>query len=279
MAESTINIIFERIWNCVKSLVFIGLETHDDWLKIIGVIQARMNSRRLPGKVMINLEGNPIVWHIFNRLSECETLDEVVISTGDEEHNKPIIEFAKANQIPVYVGSESDLIDRLYNTVQAFSADGMVRITSDCPFVDPALVDNLVKKFQEDMQYDIVTNCQIPTFPHGLEVEVYSKTILKFLWETIKDKNLREWFPVYIKQNSKQFNILNIENKTNLSKIRLTLDYPEDLILVEKIYEQLYDEQKVFLLEDVMRLLHNKPNLLSINSKYVEHRNIDAPVK
>ena len=237
-----------------------------------------MNSKRLPGKVMIDLEDKPVVWHIYNRLHNCKSLDNVIISTGDKKHNLHIINFARKNKIPIYVGSENDLISRLYNTAKNFEADALVRITSDCPFVDPQLVDKLVNRFKRSKKYDIITNCQIHTFPHGLEVEVYSQKILKHLWKKIKDKKLREWFPLYVQQNSKQFNILNIKNKIDQSKIRLTLDYPKDLVLVKKIYKELYDEKKVFLLKDILNFLKKNPKLLSINSKYIKHRNVDAPV-
>lgn len=246
-------------------------------LKIIGVIQARINSKRLPGKVMLKIDEKPVIWHIFNRLKHCQTLDQVVISTGDKKNNHSIIDFAKKQNFPIYVGSEIDLIDRLYKTAEHFDSDAIVRITSDCPIVDPTIVDAVVSIFKsKNNEYDIVTNCQIITFPHGLEVEVYSKKILKFLWETIKEKEFREWFPLYIKKNIKEFKILNIKNNSDLSKIRLTLDYEEDLQLIKIIFKELSNVE-TFSLDDVLNLLKQKPELLQINSKFHDQRNIDAP--
>lgn len=246
-------------------------------MKIIGVIQARMNSQRLPGKVMLKIEEKPIIWHIFDRLTKCNSLDSVVISTGDKEKNKDIIDFAVQNNFPIYSGSEDDLIERLYRTAEKYDADAIVRITSDCPLVDPSIVDMLVKNFRtEHEKYDIITNCQIFTFPHGLEVEIYSKKVLSFLWKNIAEKEYREWFPLFIKKNSNQFNILNIKNESDLSSIRLTVDYEEDLELVRIIFKELSHLEN-FSLNDILKLLKQRPELQKINLKFHNKRNIDAP--
>ncbi len=169
--------------------------------KIIGIIQARLDSTRLPKKVMLELLGKPILWHIYNRLKKCTTLNEVVISTGEYQNNKEICDFATKNNIPLFIGSEKDLIDRLYKTALKHNADGIVRITADCPLVDPKVVDRLVTAFLEKTtQFDIVTNCEKRTFPHGLDIEVISIKTLQKLWEEIKELELREWFPFFIQK-------------------------------------------------------------------------------
>ncbi len=247
----------------------------DNYLKIIGVIQARMNSSRLPGKVMLNLLGKPIIHHIYDRLTTCKQLDAVVISTGGYNENKEICDYAKKNNFPLYSGSETDVIDRLYKTALKFDASSIVRITADCPLVDPIIVDKLISEFLKNAEkYDIITNCNIPTFPHGLDVEVYSTKILKKLWNDISELEFRDWFSLYTRKNLKD-RMLNITNNVNLSHLRLTVDYKEDFELIKLIYEEM--QSNTFVLDDVLKILKQKPELLDINAKYVGFHNVDAP--
>ncbi len=237
-----------------------------------------MNSKRLPGKVMLDLVGKPVMWHIYHRLKNCKYLDDVVISTGEYEKNSQICEFAKENKINYFVGSEKNLIDRIYNTAKFFNADAIVRITSDCPLVDPEIVDRLILEFKKiNSQYDLVTNCITHTFPHGLDVEIYSVGALEKMFNEIQDIEFREWFPLYIQKNSDKFKILEIKNNQNLSYHRWTLDYPEDYKLLKEIFERLYKKNNIFLMNDVLQLFKKHPNLTKINSKYLSHKNIDAP--
>ena len=246
--------------------------------KIIGIIQARLASIRLPKKVMLELVGKPVLWHIYNRLKQCSTLSDVVISTGEYKNNKEICDFASANNISLFIGSENDLIDRLYKTALNYNADAIVRITADCPLVDPKIVDTFVTKFLEKNQpFDIVTNCEKRTFPHGLDIEVISTKTLKKLWKEIKEPELREWFPFFIQKNPNMFKILNMENNNDQSKLRWTLDYPEDYEFLKQIYKNLFHTQKTFYMQNILDLLKKFPKLKEINSKYVDHHNIGAP--
>lgn len=247
-------------------------------LRVIGVIQARMSSQRLPSKVLLEILGKPILWHIHNRMKNAKLLSDVVISTGEYENNAAICDFAKNNDIKYFSGNEADLIDRLYKTALSFDASAIVRITADCPLVDPKIIDTLVTEFiNKHDKYDIITNCQIRTFPHGLDAEVYSVGILKEMWQEIKDVSLREWFPFYIEKNPSKFRILNIADTNNRSQLRWTVDYPEDLEFVKQVYTNLYNENSIFVMEDILNLLKNKPELSAINSKYAGLHNVNAP--
>jgi spore coat polysaccharide biosynthesis protein SpsF len=249
-----------------------------DTLKTIAVVQARMNSKRLPGKVMLNIIGKPLVWHIYNRLKKSKLVSDVVVSTGDSENNELLCKFLENNNIPHFFGDETDLIDRLYQTAKRFNADIIVRITGDCPLADPKIIDNLISTFIDSSeQYDIVINNEKHTFPHGLDVEVYSFKILEKLWNEIKNPEFREWFTLYFKKNNSNYNVLNIESPENLSSYRWTVDYPEDFEFVKTIYENIYTTNPNFLMDDIIKLLKEKPELLKINSKYNGFHNIDAP--
>lgn len=247
-------------------------------LKVIGLIQARFFSSRLPGKALLKIHNKPILLHIYERLRYCSFLNQIVIATGDFEKNKAICEFAIKNNIPYYSGNESDLIDRIYKTAKKFEADAVVRITGDCPLVDPKLVNKLVDEFIKNSKIDLVTNCQEKTFPHGLDVEVYSKKMLQRLWEDIKDEKFREWFPLYVYNNRNKFKILNIKNTKNLSRLRWTVDYMEDFEFVTKIFDELYDNKTIFYMENILDLITRKPQITKINEKHIGTHNYDAPI-
>lgn len=237
-----------------------------------------MNSKRLPGKVMMKICGKPVIEHIFHRLKQCSNLDQIVISTGSYDENKEIHEFAKKSNILLYSGSEDDVIDRIFNTAKTYDSDFVVRITADCPFVDPKIIDRMVLfHHQNSQKYDIIVNNKPPTFPHGLDVEVSSFDIIQKMWSQIKEPELREWFPLFIKKNPKMFRIHNISNPSNLTHLRWTLDYPEDFEFIEKIFERLYTPDKIFFMEDILKLLKKEPKLSLINSKYIGQHNIGAP--
>lgn len=247
-------------------------------MKIIGVIQARMGSQRLSGKVMLEILGKPMLWHIYNRLAKCRFLDQVVVSTGEFNQNTEICKFVSDYNIPIYIGSEVDLIDRLYQTVLKFEASAIVRITADCPLVDPMIVDKLVQEFTANYpKYDIVTNCKVRTYPHGLDAEIYSIDILKKMRDGIQDPKLREWFPFFIDDNPNLFRILNVRNTADLSNLRWTVDYLEDYEFIKQIYQILYNENAIFHMQDVLNLLIRQPHLNKINSKYIGCHNVGSP--
>lgn len=236
-----------------------------------------MNSSRLPGKVMLNILGKPILWHIYDRLNKCQLLDSVVISTGDPNKNKQIIDFAENNKIPIFIGSEDDLIDRLYKTAIKFEASAIVRITADCPLVDPSLVDELVREYiNNDKNLDIVTNCIERTYPHGLDVEIYSTNILEKMNKDLPAE-MKEWFSLYVQKNPSEFRLLNKKYPHDFSNYRWTVDYEEDYEFVKKIYDKLYVENQIFLMKHILSLLQTYPQLLEINSKYCGVHNVGSP--
>ncbi len=247
-------------------------------MKIIGIIQIRLGSTRLPKKAMLKILDKPIIWHIYNRLKFCNNLDEIVIATGDSENNLEIQDFAKKNNIPIFEGNEIDLVSRLYQTGEKFHASAIVRITGDSPLVDPVIVDQVISAYKKNIKkIDIVSNMRKSSFPYGLEVEIFSMESLRKMLLEIKKPEMREWFSLFIEKNPNLFNILNISNSKDLSKLRWTLDYKEDYEFIKKIYEELYIENQIFLMEDILKLINKNPNMLEINKKYVGIKNIGMP--
>jgi spore coat polysaccharide biosynthesis protein SpsF len=246
--------------------------------KVIGLIQARMNSTRLPGKVLFEISGKPILWHMYQRLKQSKLLDDVVISTGPKIKNKKIYDFASKENINCYFGSEGDLIERLFQTAQYYDASAIVRVTGDCPFVDPVIVDTMLSQYIKTKdKYDIVMNSKTHTFPHGLEIEIYPFETIKKLHFTIKDTRLREWFPVYIDKNQNDFKILNVTSEKDYPKFRLTVDYIEDYEFTKSVYQELYKDGHIFLLDEIVDLLSKRADLVKINSEHIDKINIDAP--
>lgn len=229
-----------------------------------------MASVRLPGKVMAEIEGKPVVWHIVNRLRCSKVIDNVIVATSVNESDEPIRSFVRENDMPSYAGSERDLVDRFYQASKIFGIDVIVRITADCPLVDPQVVDKVISVYMENtVRYDYVSNCRPQaTYPQGFEVEVFGVTLLQKLWHEIEDPFRREWFTTVVFENPREFKLHCVKNEVDLSGVRLTLDYPEDLEVVRFVYHSLYNGKNCFYLADILSLLEKSPRVLDINKKY-----------
>jgi spore coat polysaccharide biosynthesis protein SpsF len=237
--------------------------------KIIAVIQARMDSTRLPGKVLADIEGKPLIWHIFNRLQKISSISEVVISTTNKSTDKPLIEFAKKENIAYFAGSQNDIIDRIYKTGEKFSCDVLVKINADCPLIDIKLIENGINLFiSSKNKPDLVTNCVEETFPEGMQYSIFNFSIIKKIWLTLKESFWREYFYRFMLENKNDFSIINIKNEQDLSKLRWTVDYQEDLEFVKKIYNKLYTKNQFFGMNEIINVLKENPEIAKINEKY-----------
>jgi spore coat polysaccharide biosynthesis protein SpsF len=239
-------------------------------MKIVAIIQARMGSTRLPGKVLKDILGKPMLWHLINRLEHARLVDKIIIATSDNKGDRPIISFAEENEIPCYAGSDVDLLDRLYQAAKKFGADAVVRITGDCPLVDPAVVDKVTKAYLDNEDsFDYVSNVHPPTYPDGLDTEIFSFQALKRAWEEVKEPFRREWITTNFFEHPKKYRLGNVEYDEDLSYMRWTVDYEDDFDFVTQIYERLYEEDRVFLMEDVLNLLRQNPKLMDINKGHI----------
>jgi len=239
--------------------------------KVIATIQMRMGSKRLVGKSLMTIAGKTGAEWIKYRLSFCTELDGIVMSIPDDAENDPLEQLAKDLELPYYRGSESDLVSRTVGAARAFDADAIVRVTGDCPLVDPAIVDDLISTYRAGSDtIDHVTNVFPPTFPDGMDVEVMPRETLEKLDAEIKDPLYREWLTTTIMENPDTYTIANRPLEENLSYLRVTVDYQEDLDLVEKIFEELHNEGGVFHLKDIVDLLRARPDLVAINKMRVD---------
>ncbi len=233
---------------------------------VVGAIQARMGSTRLPGKALLPIRGRSAIEWIADRLRHCRELEALVVSTSVERESDAIADLAARIGIGCVRGSEMDLVERLALTAAATGADALVRITADCPLVDPKLVDDIVLAWRRswgDLEY--VCNVFPPTFPDGLDVELLSRTVLERLHQEVADPFYRESLTAYIREHPATFRIANIEHTEDLSRLRWTLDYPEDLAFVEAVLQALHREGEVFGMREVLGLLWRCPDLRDLN--------------
>lgn len=239
-------------------------------LKIIAVIQARMDSTRLREKALKKILDRTLIEWIKYRLSFCKEIDMVVLGTSENKDNDPLAKHAEDIGLDYFRGSESDLVERLLGTARKFKADAIIRVTGDCPLVDPGLVDKLVKIYRDRENLDYITNVLPPTFPDGIDIEIISTKTLERLDKEVKDPLYREWITTTIMENPDKFNVLNISSEENLFHLRLTVDYPEDFELVEEIFKKLHKEGEVFSLKDILNLIKQESELIKINEKWVD---------
>ncbi len=243
-------------------------------IKVVAIIQARMSSSRLPGKVLIEIVGKPVLWHIVNRLREAKRVDKIVIASPKKDADKPIMKFAQEHNIDHYEGSERDLLDRIYQAAKKFGADVIVLITADCPLIDPAVVDMTVKYYLDNSdRFDCVsTGTPLQTsrpYPDGLDTMVFSFNALEKMWKEVKDPFWREWFAANFCEHPGKYRHTTVPCKENLPYMRWTLDYEDDLEFITEVYKRLYREDRVFLMEDVLELLGQNPELMDINKGHI----------
>ena len=232
---------------------------------IIAIVQARMGSNRLPNKMMKDIVGKPLIQHVFERLSQSRFIDKIILATTDKRIDDCLSDQINNLGYNVYRGSENDVLDRYYQASLAYKPRGIVRISGDCPLIDPRVIDEVVDYFLHN-NYDYVSNTNPPTFPDGLDVEVIS---FKALQKAASEANLmseREHVVPYIVKNSDMFRISNIINSSDdLSYMRWTVDTHRDLKFVRKIFEMLYNDSNIFHMEDIVDLLDKNPLLMDIN--------------
>lgn len=239
------------------------------------IIQARMGSTRLPRKVMLNILGKTVLWHVANRVSQARSIDELIIATTIDVEDDAVAEFCRVNDILVFRGSENDVLDRYYQCAKEYDIKDIVRITSDCPLHDPNVIDIVVDEYLIG-DYDYVSNTIEYTFLDGLDVEVFSFDALEEAWKNAKLPSEREHVTPYIRKNE-GFTKKNVSSSKKYPPYRLTLDYQEDYEFIKKIYEGIGKE--MFYLDDIAKFLEKNPELLRINQHIEMNEGYTASLK
>lgn len=237
-------------------------------MKPIAIIQARMGSTRLPGKVLMPLAGQPVLAHVVERLSFCRTLSSAVVATTNQPEDDAIADFCAGNGIPFHRGSEDDVLDRYYQCATMHEADQVVRITADCPAIDPVVVDAVVTGFLAG-GYDYYGLAG--EFPDGLDCVVFGYAALKKAWSEATLKSEREHVGPYIEKHPELFRSGGLHLFHGLQHQRWTLDEPQDYELLSAIFDRLYRSDWPFLTQDVLDLLKAEPELTKTNQGIIRN--------
>ena len=235
-------------------------------MSTIAVLQARMGSTRFPGKAMADLLGKPLLTRVVERACAIQGIKSVVVATTSAEHDHPLLELAQRCGVHAFAGSEEDVLDRYYRAARAFDAEVIVRLTGDCPLLDPDVSQRVLMRFQQG-DVDYASNTVPPTFPDGLDTEVFSLATLERAWREASLTSEREHVTPYIWKNPDKFRLANVTNPVDLSALRWTVDEPQDLQFVCSIYDCL-GARPVFGMADVLALLAKHPSLEDINSSF-----------
>jgi len=242
-------------------------------MKVAAIIQARMGSARLPGKVMIDIAGKPMLEHVVERLKKCQRVDEIIIATSDMPEDEVLLKFAKKRGYIISIGSVHDVLSRYLKVAREAGADYVVRITADCPIIDPEVVDKVIEKHLGSRDVDYTSNIWPMTFPRGLDTEIFSMEVLEKTARLAKKDYHREHVTIFIREHPEIFVLQNVEAEGNMRRpdLRLTVDTIEDLQLIREIYSELYDGTNVFGIKDIIELFERKPELAKINM-HIKHK-------
>ncbi len=230
----------------------------------IAIIQARMGSTRLPGKILHDLAGDPVLVRCVERTRRAATLDEVIVATTEEPADDAVVALCRARGYSCTRGSQDDVLDRYYHAAHHHHADVVVRITSDCPLIEPGIIDRAVRAFRAN-PCDYASNTLPPrNYPRGLDVEVFRFDALARAWREDQNPAWREHVTPYIYRHPELFKLQAVSNDVDYSHMRWTVDTPEDLAFVRKIYEA-FEGHDTFTWHEVLHLLEQHPEWLEIN--------------
>ena len=227
------------------------------------IIQARMGSTRLPGKIMKKILNKPMIEYLIERASKSKMIDDIIVATSDTKENKELIDFLKAKSVKYFIGDENDVLSRYYYTAKKFNIDNIIRVTADCPLIDATIIDDTVKKYYKD-KVDYASNIFPRSFPKGLDTEIFSFNSIEKAFNEANSLYDREHVTPYIRESGK-FDISNISYEKDYSYLRLTVDWEEDFKLISKIFNQ-FKPNIFFNWLDVVDELFKNPELIEINN-------------
>ena len=207
---------------------------------VVAVVQARMGSTRLPGKVLADVEGRPLLARVVERARRAARLVDVVVATTTHVEDDAVEALCGALGVRCVRGSERDVLDRYRQAARAAGAAQVARITADCPLLDPAVVDRVIATYEAG-EYEYVSNVEPPTWPDGLDVEVLSRETLERVWRMATLPSEREHVTLHVRSHRDRFRVANVENDVDLSALRWTVDESTDLAFVRRVYARLGD--------------------------------------
>ena len=241
------------------------------------IVQARMGSTRLPGKTLLKIDNEyTVLDSVINQLSFSKLIDKIVIATTNLPSDNIIEDFVKNSNLEIFRGNSKNVLDRYFQCAKFFSFDIIIRITADNPLIDPTIIDNLINFFNLH-SYDYLTNSNVRTFPYGTEVEIFTFNALEKAWNNAKKPSEREHVTPYFYNNPDLFKIFNVENPTNTSNLRWTIDRQNDLILVKTIISKI--KKRPILMTDILELFSREPKLFEINKYHILNEGYEKSLK
>lgn len=237
---------------------------------IIAIIQARVGSVRLPNKVMKYLQNKTVLEHVCSRVRRSKYIDEVFVATTIDKNNLPLIQLCASQNIRVFCGSEDDVLDRFYQLAKLIHPEHIVRITSDCPVIDPNIIDKIIEDHLK-RNSDYTSNTIIDSYPDGLDTEIFSLLTLERCWKEAKLQSEREHVTPYMKNHPELFKLNSISSKINYCDKRWTLDTDLDFEFLKSVFNELYKKNPYFGINEILHLLETMPSLEMINSSIVRN--------
>jgi spore coat polysaccharide biosynthesis protein SpsF len=242
-----------------------------------------MGSTRFPGKVLKPILGKPMLWHIVRRVRSARSIDEVVVAVPDTATDEELRQFCRDQSISFFAGSEGDVLDRFYGAAKRFAGDPVLRITADCPLVDPQVIECLLAMYRKG-EHDHVgvvagagaVGVTSGNFPDGLDAECFSFAALEEAWTSAEDSRDREHVTRYIWRQRDKFRCGQLFADSSFPDVRLTVDHPKDFELTGKIYEALGRQNKIFLLPETIAFLEKNPELLDLNRHLRQVQNYES---
>ncbi len=237
-------------------------------MMIAAIVQARMGSTRLQGKILMDLCGRPVLWHVVSRVMKAESVNRLLVATSTNHEDDATVRYCKKSNIEVFRGPLEDVLTRYYLAANRLMEEGydishIVRITADCPLMDPVVI-NVVVEAAVKSNVDYASNTNPPTYPDGLDVEVIKYDALEKAFRDARSISDREHVTPYIRRTA-SFSKINLVNCVDLSEMRWTLDTPDDYIFMTQVFSRLGSEQS-FGMQDVLNLLRRNPDLVTLNS-------------
>lgn len=242
---------------------------------LVAIIQARMGSTRLPGKVMLDLCGHSVLWHVVDRVRRSGVAGRIVVATTGAARDDLVVAEAAAAGAEVWRGSEDDVLTRYYDAACCYGAQHILRITSDCPLLDPDLVGAMVDAYSARPELDYMSNCIVRRYPQGLDAELMRIDALEAAFREAREDYQREHVTPYIYQHPERFKLAPFIGEVDYSRLRWTLDTPEDRRVIESIYRALYPRNHEFTTNDILALLKEWPELETMNS-HVKQKSFQA---
>lgn len=233
-------------------------------MNIVAIIQARLGSTRLPKKVLLDLEGRTVLERVVERVRASQDISMAVVATTILEDDREIVQLGDKAGFEVYCGSSDDVLDRYYQAARFFKADHVVRVTADCPMMDPRVISAVVERHLREGA-DYTSNICPPTYPDGEDVEVLTFAALERAWSEAKLKSDREHVTTYIRNNMGLFHTANVKHGCDLSAKRWTLDNVEDYEFLRLVYRSLFSANSLFGMEEVLAFLAEHPEAETIN--------------